>query len=68
MPTLFAPAGTVLDNTGTYNTGLKTLTTSVTGSEQYKGYNLFMNPHLSAVNGSGMTFGVGVQNTIIVWD
>jgi len=65
---LFTPAGITLDNTGTYNTGLKTLTTSFTGSEQYRGYNLFVNPHLSAVNRSGMTFGAGVQNTIIVWD
>jgi hypothetical protein len=65
---LFAPAGTTLDNTGTYSTGLKTLTTSLIGSQQYVGYNLFVNPHLSAVNRSGMTFGGGVQNTIIVWD
>lgn len=65
---LFAPAGTTLDNTGTYSTGPKTLTTSLIGSQQYVGYNLFVNPHLSAVNRSGMTFGGGVQNTIIVWD
>jgi hypothetical protein len=65
---IFTPAGVTLDNTGTYSTGLKTLTTFATGSTAYYGYNLFVNPHLSAVNRSGFTFGGGIQNTILVWD
>lgn len=61
-------AGSTLDNTGTYATGTKTLTLSSTGGQAYQGYNLVLNPHLSAVNRSGFTFGTGVQNTILVWD
>ncbi len=65
---IFTPAGVTLDNTGTYSTGLKTLTTFATGSTAYYGYNLFVNPHLSAVNRAGFTLAGGIQNTILVWD
>lgn len=65
---VFIPAGSTLDNTGTYSTGTKTLTLSSTGGQTYQGYNLVVNPHLSAVNQTGFIFGSGVQNTILVWD
>jgi hypothetical protein len=65
---VFISSGKTLDNTGTYTTGTKTLTLSSTGGQTYQGYNLVVNPHLSAINRSGFTFGGGVQNTILVWD
>jgi hypothetical protein len=65
---VFISGGTTLDNTGTYTTGTKTLTLSSTGGQTYQGYNLVVNPHLSAVNRGSFIFGSGVQNTILVWD
>jgi hypothetical protein len=65
---VFIGAGSTLDNTGTYGTGTKILTLSSTGGQTYQGYNLVVNPHLSAVLRTGFTFGAGVQNTILVWD
>jgi hypothetical protein len=65
---VFIGAGTTLDNTGTYTTGTKTLTLSSIGGQTYQGYNLVVNPHLSAVNRGSFIFGSGVQNTILVWD
>lgn len=65
---LFVPAGRVLDYAGAYTFEPAPIAVSNSGAETYRGWNLLVNPHLSAINVAGITFGSGVQNSIVVWN
>ena len=60
--------GVTLDNTGTYIMEPSPINLSYSGVGSYSGWNLVMNPHLSAVNTSGFTWGSGVQQVVVLWN
>ena len=60
--------GSILDNTGTYIMEPSPINLSYSGVGSYSGWNLIMNPHLSAVNTSGFTWGAGVQQVVVLWN
>jgi len=64
---VFIPAGSTLDNTGSYTTGTKTLTLTGGGISS-PGWNLLLNPHLSPVLRTGFAITGSVQNAIVFWD
>jgi hypothetical protein len=65
---VYIPSGTTLDNTGSYNMNPSSINLQNTGSSSYAGWNLVMNPHLSAVSLSGFVFGSNVQQTVVIWN
>lgn len=65
---VFINSGSILDNTGTYTMEPSPINLSYSGVGSYSGWNLVMNPHLSAVNTSGFTWGSNVQQVIVVWN
>lgn len=65
---IFTNGGEILDNTGTYNMNPPAINLSYSGVGSYSGWNLVMNPHLSAVNTSGFTWGAGVQQVVVIWN
>jgi hypothetical protein len=65
---VWTPAGTTLDNTGTYNLNPSPINLSYATGSPYAGWNLVMNPHLSAINLAGISFGPSVQQTVVVWN
>ena len=60
--------GSILDNTGTYVMEPSPITLNYSGVGSYSGWNLVMNPHLSAVNTTGFTWGSNVQQTVVIWN
>ena len=64
---VWVSSGTTLDNTGTYNSNPAAIPVSNSGSGLYPGFNLIMNPHLSAINASGINFG-SAQNCVVIWN
>lgn len=64
---VFLPEPLTLDNTGPISLGDKTLNLDYSGSSQYIGYNLRINPHLSAFNWGSVTRN-NVDNTVVIWD
>lgn len=64
---VFIPHPLTLDNVGPVSLGDKTLNLDWSGSTPYKGYNLRINPHLSAFNWSSATRN-NVDNTVVIWD
>jgi hypothetical protein len=65
---VFIKSGRVLDNTGTYSMNPSAITLNYNGASAYPGWNLVMNPHLSAVNTSGFSWGAGVQQVVVIWN
>jgi hypothetical protein len=65
---LYLAEGIKLDNKGSYNMNPSPINLLSSGSSNYKGWNLVMNPHLSAINLSGISFGANVQQTVVVWN
>ena len=61
------PAGSILDNTGSYTMNPAAIPVSNSGTGLYPGFNLIMNPHLSAINASGITFN-SAQNCVVIWN
>ena len=57
-----------LDNTGIYTMNPGAISLNYNPSALYPGWNLVMNPHLSAVNTSGFTWGGGVQQVVVIWN
>jgi hypothetical protein len=57
-----------LDNKGTYTMNTGPISLNYNGSSAYPGWNLVMNPHLSAVNTSGFSWGAGVQQVVVIWN
>ena len=57
-----------LDNTGIYTMNPSAISLNYNPSALYPGWNLVMNPHLSAVNTSGFTWGGGVQQVVVIWN
>lgn len=57
-----------LDNTGIYTMNPGAISLNYNPSALYPGWNLVMNPHLSAVNTSGFTWGGGVQQVVVLWN
>ena len=57
-----------LDNTGIYTMNPSPISLNYNPSSTYAGWNLVMNPHLSAINTSGFTWGTGVQQVIVIWN
>lgn len=64
---VFIPYPLTLDNVGPVSLGDKTLNLDWSGSTTYIGYNLRINPHLSAINWSSVTRN-NVDNTVVIWD
>lgn len=64
---VFIPNALTLDNTGPISLGDKTLNLDWSGSTAWKGYNLIMNPHASAINWNAATRN-NVDNTVVIWD
>lgn len=62
------PTSKTLDNTGVYLMNPSAISLDYNPSALYPGWNLVMNPHLSAVNTSGFTWGSGVQQVVIIWN
>ncbi len=60
--------GSILDNTGTYVMEPSPISLNYSGLGSYSGWNLVMNPHLSAINTSGFTWGTNVQQVVVVWN
>jgi len=65
---VYIKSGRTLDNTGTYGMNPSAITLNYNGSSSYPGWNLVMNPHLSAVNTSGFSWGAGVQQVVVIWN
>ena len=65
---LYTNANSKLDNSGTYNMNPSPLNLNYTPGAKYAGWNLVMNPHLSAINLAGITFGSNVQQTVVIWN
>ena len=61
-------SGRILDNTGTYTMEPSPISLNYNPSSNYAGWNLVMNPHLSAINTSGFTWGAGVQQVVVIWN
>jgi len=61
-------SGTTLDNTGSYTMNPSSINLSYSGVGSYSGWNLITNPHLSAVNTSGFTWGTNVQQVVVIWN
>jgi hypothetical protein len=64
---VWIPGGSTLDNTGTYSLNPASIPVTNSGSGLYPGFNLIMNPHLSAINVSGINFGAA-QNCVVIWN
>jgi hypothetical protein len=62
------PAGKTLDNTGTYTMDPSPISLNFDPTSPYPGWNLVTNPHLSAVNSGGFSWGAGVQQVVVVWN
>lgn len=60
--------GQTLDNRGTYTMEPSPIALNYNPSSAYAGWNLVMNPHLSAINTSGFTWGAGVQQVVVIWN
>ena len=60
--------GKTLDNKGVYTMNPSAISLNYNPSAVYPGWNLVMNPHLSAVNTSGFSWGAGVQQVVVVWN
>jgi hypothetical protein len=61
-------AGKTLDNSGVYSMNPSPFSLSYNPSSAYPGWNLITNPHLSAVNTGGFTWGTGVQQVVVIWN
>lgn len=64
---VFTAIPSLLTNTGTYTMNPGPIALDNSGSSAYKGWNLILNPHLSAINVAGITFGAA-QNCVVVWN
>jgi hypothetical protein len=62
------PTSKTLDNTGVYTMNPSAISLDYNPSALYPGWNLVMNPHLSAVNTSGFSWGAGVQQVVVIWN
>jgi hypothetical protein len=62
------PTSKTLDNTGVYTMNPSAISLDYNPSALYPGWNLVMNPHLSAINTSGFTWGGGVQQVVVIWN
>jgi hypothetical protein len=61
-------SGKTLDNTGVYSMNPGAISLNYNPSALYPGWNLVTNPHLSAVNTSGFSWGAGVQQVVVIWN
>ena len=64
---VWIPAGSTLDNSGSYSLNPASIPVTNSGSGLYPGFNLIMNPHLSAINVSGINFG-SAQACVVIWN
>jgi len=62
------PTSKTLDNTGVYTMNPSAISLDYNPSSLYPGWNLVTNPHLSAVNTSGFSWGAGVQQVVVIWN
>lgn len=65
---VWTPAGSVLDNKGSYAMNPGPISLQNTGTTAYSGWNLVLNPHLCPVTFAGLQFGPNVQNTVVQWN
>ena len=62
------PTSKTLDNSGVYSMNPGAISLDYNPSALYPGWNLVMNPHLSAVNTTGFSWGAGVQQVVVIWN
>lgn len=65
---VFIKSGRVLDNAGIYNMNPDPINLNYNPSSNFAGWNLVMNPHLSAINTSGFIWGSSVQQVVVIWN